>query len=184
MEASGEPTHADFPTSQPKTEIVMFQATHWWPLSCKWKGGLTSKQCSNCTSWSLEQGQLDLLLIDSSIHSKPLGGIFALVLNYCLPASDKTSSKPSGICLHLLAWHSVFSQCSSRTPRIFPSACLFFFFLFVCLFSINVWKVTGLLRQVKGSCSCRGHSEFSPRSQLGFLWKNGWGRGVLMSLAG
>ena len=28
MEASGEPTHTDFPTSQPKTGTVMFQTTH------------------------------------------------------------------------------------------------------------------------------------------------------------
>ena len=47
-----------------------------------------------------------------------------------------------------------------------------------------LWNHLRDLRQVKGSCSRRGHSEFSPRSQLGFLWKNGWGRGVLMSLAG
>ena len=130
-----------FPPLNPRQGQLCFRPltksqTDWWPLSCKWKGWLTSKQCSNCTSWSLEQGQ-PRPTANSSIHSKPLGGIFALVLNYCLPASDKTSSKPNDVPWHLsssLAWHSVFSQCSSRTPRIFPSVCLFFFLLllFVC----------------------------------------------------
>ena len=129
-----------FPPLNPRQGQLCFRPltksqTDWWPLSCKWKGWLTSKQCSNCTSWSLEQGQ-PRPTANSSIHSKPLGGIFALVLNYCLPASDKTSSKPNDVPWHLsssLAWHSVFSQCSSRTPRIFPSVCLFFFCC-CCLF--------------------------------------------------
>ena len=104
----GSPHVLIFPTSQPKTETVMFQATHKisdWLITfkLKWKGWLLSKQCSNCMSWSLEQGQPRPTANDSSIHSKPLGGIFVLVLNYCPPASDKTRSKPNDVPWHLSA---------------------------------------------------------------------------------
>ena len=137
----GSPHTLIFPPLNPRQGQLCFRPltkshTDWWPLSCKWKGWLTSKQCSNCTSWSLEQGQ-PRPTANSSIHSKPLGGIFALVLNDCLPASDKTSSKPNDVPWHLsaslsmtLSIFSVFFQDPENLSQCLPV----FFFLFVCLF--------------------------------------------------
>lgn len=95
-----------FPPLNPRQRQLCFRPlTKSQTKSLSWNGRddfCLSSAVTACPGvWN--RASQDLLLIDSSIHSKPLGGIFVLVLNYCPPASDKTRSKPNDVPWHLSA---------------------------------------------------------------------------------